>query len=57
MTKLLRKSNIDERDYENWDSDMITDWIVGLDKEYEKYEEELRKNMKAEDVDGSVLGV
>ena len=54
--KLLRKSRINEEEYENWDSDLICDWIVSLDKEYERYEDKLRTNMKKEGMDGSVLG-
>merc|ERR1719245_1122510 len=53
--KLYRKSNIDENDYINWDSDIITDWILNLDQEYERYEDPLRANLKKEEVDGSLL--
>merc|ERR1712032_1789853 len=53
--KLYRKSNIDENDYMNWDSGIITDWILHLDQEYERYEDPLRANLKKEEVDGSLL--
>ena len=60
MTKkyntLYRKSNIDESNYMNWDSDNITDWIINLDSQFEAYENSLRENLKKEDVDGSILG-
>ena len=51
--KLLRKSKIDESDYENWDPDLVCDWIINLDKAYD--EDTLRANIKTEDIDGSVL--
>ena len=42
--------------YKEWDSDLIVDWILSLDQEYQRYEEALRKNMKDEGMDGSLLG-
>eukprot|EP01084_Bolivina_argentea_P253421 425668_1 len=54
---LNRKMNIDESKYIEWNSDRITDWIIYLDDDqYVQYEDVLRRNLKKEDVDGSILG-
>ena len=56
--RLLRKvkGGVDEKKYMEWDADDVTDWIVGLDVQYEKYEEVLRENLKNEEVEGGLLG-
>ena len=53
--QLLRKNNIKESEYKEWDSDIITDWIIGLNQEYEQYEQVLRKCLMEESVDGNIL--
>lgn len=53
--RLLRKTKIDESEYESWDADMICNWIISLDEQYEIYEETLRENLMKEDVVGTVL--
>ena len=54
--KLYRKYNIDIKNYKNWDSDKITDWIISLNEdEYGKYENNLRKNLKNESMTGLYL--
>ena len=35
--KLLRKTNLNESKYLEWDSDMIVDWILSLDQDYAEY--------------------
>ena len=52
---LVGKRKINERDYMHWNTDMIVDWIIGLDKEYERYKDVLRRNMQMEQVGGSLL--
>ena len=51
----LKRMNINEEEFMKWESDTITDWIVGLEDNYKKYEEVLRKNLRADEVDGSTL--
>ena len=51
----LKRMNIDESKFMEWDSDVIVDWIVGLNEEYKQYEKVMRVNMKKEDLDGSIL--
>ena len=46
---------IAEAEFKQWDSDQLTDWIVGLDINYEKYEQGLRANLKNEGVTGELL--
>ena len=53
--QLLSKSNIDEGQYESWDSDDIVDWILSLSDDYKIYEDELRKNLKEESAEGAIL--
>ena len=53
--ELYRRTHIDTNNYRNWDANTITDWIVGLDKEYQGYEEILRMNLNQESLDGSCL--
>ena len=45
--KLLGTSKINEDDYANWDVDLVCDWIISLEKDYEKYEEKLRAEIKS----------
>ena len=52
--KLYRKV-IDKNNYEKWNADMITNWIISLGQEYEPYEKLLRMNLKKESLDGSCL--
>ena len=51
----MRKCKLDESQYEEWDSELIADWIISLHDEYKGYEEILRKNLKIEAVDGASL--
>ena len=53
--KLLRKSRLDESQYMIWDGNTITDWMMTLSDEYQRYEAVLRKTLKEEEVDGSLL--
>ena len=52
---LLSKVRVNESEYEGWDSDMITDWIINLDVDYQGYEDILRKTLKEEEVEGVLL--
>ena len=54
--KLLDKVNFDESKYMEWDADTIVDWILSLNQGYKKYEQDLRKQMRLEGVDGALLG-
>ena len=38
-----------------WDSELIVDWILNLNQEYQKYEEKLRESLKSGGVTGSLL--
>ena len=53
---MYRKHNIDIKNYQNWNYDNITDWIISLDDGiYEKYEKILREQLKDEEMSGDVL--
>ena len=39
--ELYRDYNMTMSNYKNWDSDMITNWIMSLSKDYEEYEKRL----------------
>ena len=52
---LLRKTNIDESEHQNWDSEQIVDWTLSLDESYQRYEEVLRTNLNEEEVTGDLL--
>ena len=54
--KLLSKEKLNENKYLEWDSEHVADWILSLDDEYGVYEEVLRRNLKNESVDGTLLG-
>eukprot|EP01084_Bolivina_argentea_P094423 169750_1 len=60
MSKMVKKKDnvinvVNTYDYKNWDSDMVANWIISLDKQYKKYKDTLYANLKQEDVDGSSL--
>ncbi len=42
-------------DYTTWDYDTITDWIIGLDKEFIRYEKAVRKQLNDEEITGADL--
>ena len=52
---LYRDYNMTMSNYKNWDSDMITNWIISLSKDYEQYETKLREKLKEESIDGMCL--
>ena len=52
---LLRKTKLDESKYEEWDCELITDWIISLDDNYKRYEGVLRERLKEEELDGSAF--
>eukprot|EP01084_Bolivina_argentea_P186622 321642_1 len=52
---LIRKMNINEKEFMKWDCDTVCDWILSLNKEYEKYAPKLRENLKNEEVVGALL--
>ena len=52
---LLRKSKLDESKFEEWDCELITDWIISLDDNYKRYEGVLRERLKEEELDGSAF--
>ena len=54
---LLRKTRLDESKYLEWNSESIVDWIMGLSDDYQKYEQLLRRNMKEEEIDGTLYEV
>ena len=51
----LKKLNIDESKFMDWDTETVVDWMLSLDEEYGKYEGSLRENMRTEGVNGSLL--
>ena len=56
--KRLMICNIDESEYERWNSEEISLWITGLDRgRFVKYEETLNRNLMEEEVDGALLEV
>ena len=54
--KRLKLQNLDESKYAEWGPDEIAAWIVNLDVErMKKYEEAVNRNLKEDEVDGSLL--
>jgi len=45
----------DENEWEEWESDQICDWVLSIDAKYKKYEKAMRKNIKNEEIHGSIL--
>ena len=57
LKQFREKYGYDEDNYETWNADAIVDWIKNIEfPRFAKYELMLRKNLKAENVDGDVLG-
>ena len=54
--KRLKLQHLDTTKYAEWGPEEIVSWILSLDGgRYMKYEEALRRNLKEEEVDGSML--
>ena len=54
--ELLNAKNNESKEFESWDSDDVVKWIMNLDgRKYKKYENDLTKNIKTENIDGQCL--
>eukprot|EP01084_Bolivina_argentea_P115886 206002_1 len=49
----INKWVIENTDYRKWDSDIITNWIISLHKDYEQYETSLREKLREEQLTGT----
>merc|ERR1712154_721350 len=45
----------DKNEWEEWEYGQICDWVIGIDSKYKKYEKVIKKNMKSEEIHGSIL--
>ena len=54
--KRLKVLSLDETKFMNWNAEEISEWILNLDIDrMSKYEDVIRKNLKKDEVDGSLL--
>ena len=54
--KRLKLLSLDETKYMDWNAEEISEWILNLDIDrMSKYEDVIRKNVKEDEVDGSLL--
>merc|ERR1712154_545356 len=53
---LLNAKNAETKEYESWDTNDVIQWIMNIDnKKYKKYQQDLVKNIKYENIDGQCL--
>eukprot|EP00486_Rosalina_sp_Unknown_P014547 CAMPEP_0201579752 /NCGR_PEP_ID=MMETSP0190_2-20130828/27546_1 /ASSEMBLY_ACC=CAM_ASM_000263 /TAXON_ID=37353 /ORGANISM="Rosalina sp." /LENGTH=411 /DNA_ID=CAMNT_0048014641 /DNA_START=1138 /DNA_END=2374 /DNA_ORIENTATION=- len=54
--RLLNSKDNETKEFENWGCDDVVKWIMNLDgRKYKKYENDLTKNIKTENIDGQCL--
>ena len=54
--KRLKLLSLDESKYMDWNAEEISEWILNLDIDrMSKYEDVIRKNLKEDEVEGSLL--
>ena len=55
MQELQAKYDELQRNWRNWESEDVAEWILSLDEQYQVFEDALRENVKNQEVDGADL--